>query len=788
MRVKTLFICLALLVFVFDAAGYDIKNPYYPTPVWKLWALDPGPVTLPDGRVVAVPPEDKRIWPDDVDTAKYPGRFLAYRNKDWSGRKYAGIWDDVYSNRDNKHSYIRPVWSGANGDSVNIRDSIIHLTGGNLYQVGANFTSQSTTGMGHDITNSAQKMQQLERFAYFGDVLLSGPAHISYMDRVLKGSVDEYQALVPIFYNSVGSSGSETMALTKMVIAGGYLPRNLKTELKRNGLYPATLLYIWKASLPYKVPYDHELRHRVAYNSKGDHSDYGGSNRTEVNGFYHAYDDTAHMRNMVSLAKSMTVAPPIALLKTVSVEGGKTVYLLKTTVLVHQSKYKTIKLRVSTEESYDPQGLPLTFRWKVLYGNKDTAIEREGNSSYYNITVPYAGRLPKGRTSILLIANNGKFDSNPAVINIYRTEGAENLRPSLEGLEDRTILPGETVRFDIKSVDPEGFPVSLYQWAGEVGSLDHNVFSWKCPDNHPDDVEPITIIASDGTSGNSYNSKRIEIHVSSTVAVISADGLQGETPFTVKLSSEGSRDKRNGGLSYLWDFDDGETSQERNPAHTFKKPGLYEVTLQVKGPSGAHKVGVVVEAEHNWPMVLDDGWRLKKNWQGITTGSPVSMKGRSVQIYKKGAKESFSLTSAQDFRPPFYLEAAYTGGSEGSGKGTGFQILGTQLGFPANDKAQTGKVSIGLPSGTGRSEGAIRTILDNLRFPLSPTRVRLFVDSDPRHPGRIRFSGYAENETGSSFFKFDDQEILDNKLLILSGNLNARFDIERFQVWGPEVR
>ena len=41
----------------------------------------------------------------------------------------------------------------------------------------------------------------------------------------------------------------------------------------------------------------------------------------------------------------------------------------------------------------------------------------------YTITVPWDDRLPEGRTAIALIANNGVFDSNPAVISVYRRKG-----------------------------------------------------------------------------------------------------------------------------------------------------------------------------------------------------------------------------------------------------------------------------------------------------------------------------------------------------------------------------
>ena len=41
---------------------------------------------------------------------------------------------------------------------------------------------------------------------------------------------------------------------------------------------------------------------------------------------------------------------------------------------------------------------------------------------------------------------------------------------------------------------------------------------------------------------------------------------------------------------WKWDFGDGETSTERNPIHTYKKPGIYYVvTLEVSGPAGTSR-------------------------------------------------------------------------------------------------------------------------------------------------------------------------------------------------------
>ena len=39
-------------------------------------------------------------------------------------------------------------------------------------------------------------------------------------------------------------------------------------------------------------------------------------------------------------------------------------------------------------------------------------------------------------------------------------------------------------------------------------------------------------------------------------------------------------------VSYLWDFGDGTTSTERNPVHTYEKPGTYRVNLTITREDG----------------------------------------------------------------------------------------------------------------------------------------------------------------------------------------------------------
>ena len=56
----------------------------------------------------------------------------------------------------------------------------------------------------------------------------------------------------------------------------------------------------------------------------------------------------------------------------------------------------------------------------------------------------------------------------------------------------------------------------------------------------------------------------------------------GPAPLTVQFNDMSFR----GPATWQWDFGDGSTSIERDPAHTFANPGIYPVSLTVTNANG----------------------------------------------------------------------------------------------------------------------------------------------------------------------------------------------------------
>jgi PKD repeat protein len=90
----------------------------------------------------------------------------------------------------------------------------------------------------------------------------------------------------------------------------------------------------------------------------------------------------------------------------------------------------------------------------------------------------------------------------------------------------------------------------------------------------------------DGATSKQYTLKIIVIENKPPEATASASRTEGEKPLKVEFTGEG-KDPDGKIDSYFWDFGDGETSEEKNPTHTYQKSGTFMAKFIVTDDSGA---------------------------------------------------------------------------------------------------------------------------------------------------------------------------------------------------------
>jgi hypothetical protein len=111
-----------------------------------------------------------------------------------------------------------------------------------------------------------------------------------------------------------------------------------------------------------------------------------------------------------------------------------------------------------------------------------------------------------------------------------------------------------------------------------------------------------------------------------------ASVTEGIPPLTVQFQG-GSEDH------VTWDFDDGATSNDRAPRHTFEKPGIYNVALTVTddhGSSARSYLTVLVDRDTHDPI-------LKAGFESAADAPKLQLHGRT----KRNADGGFLLPSGQ---------------------------------------------------------------------------------------------------------------------------------------------
>jgi len=95
--------------------------------------------------------------------------------------------------------------------------------------------------------------------------------------------------------------------------------------------------------------------------------------------------------------------------------------------------------------------------------------------------------------------------------------------------------------------------------------------------------------------------------------------------FTVTLSglTASFNNTTTGGVSYLWDFGDGQTSTSQNPVHTYATEGIFNVSLTATNPNGTGTASAIafVSATALTDALLQGGaWKVRAEEKSVFVG------------------------------------------------------------------------------------------------------------------------------------------------------------------------
>jgi PKD repeat protein len=213
--------------------------------------------------------------------------------------------------------------------------------------------------------------------------------------------------------------------------------------------------------------------------------------------------------------------------------------------------------------TYDPDGIIKNVTWKfpdstILTGTKVTKIfKSSGVMSVQIIADDGAGFGNSIQTKIFnILANN-----RPIIVT--KTFIRSNSQVVLLDASQSYDIDGQALKFD---------------WLLSDGShRQESSFYWNAPKGG---VHFITLTVNDGQGKkNSIARESIKIIVNRPPIAVVDSVIYSCTGMTLLLNGSLSYDPDGDPMTMNWEFGDGSTSTETNPAHIFTKPGFYPVKL-----------------------------------------------------------------------------------------------------------------------------------------------------------------------------------------------------------------
>ncbi len=179
----------------------------------------------------------------------------------------------------------------------------------------------------------------------------------------------------------------------------------------------------------------------------------------------------------------------------------------------------------------------------------------------------------------------------PFTLTIDDGQGFENSKQSVQGevlinsspiIVTETVMRSNTRRILLdasKSYDIDKHALS-FEWLFPDGQKQNGAtFLWEAPS---DGVHFITLTVDDGQGlANSLVRETIKVLINRPPVAVLDSLVEACTGQTILFNGSRSYDPDGDALKFFWDFGDGKTSTETDPAHTYTKPGQYSVVLKL---------------------------------------------------------------------------------------------------------------------------------------------------------------------------------------------------------------
>ncbi|MCX9079949.1 MAG: PKD domain-containing protein, partial [Candidatus Methanoperedens sp.] len=192
-------------------------------------------------------------------------------------------------------------------------------------------------------------------------------------------------------------------------------------------------------------------------------------------------------------------------------------------------------------------------------------------STSADVNPAYTYAMPGTYTVTLTVTGSGGSNNSQATITVSAAA------PIAAFASDVTT---GTAPLTVQFINQSTGDIQAYAWDfGDGGtSADVNAaYTYTAPGTYT-----VTLTVT-GIGGTASSQSTITVNAGAPVATFASDVTDGEAPLTVQFTDQSTGDIQ----AYTWDFGDGGTSADVNPAYTYTAPGTYTVTLTVTGTGGS---------------------------------------------------------------------------------------------------------------------------------------------------------------------------------------------------------